>query len=106
MQRTKFYCKPCDKVVKAFSAPSCPHCGTAMAGMGTQWRPGRRGTRTRMWDRRQEKPVPVFWWDDRPWWLGGSRYTSPQRPRPRVGRKRQRAAREARMRHVPQARQR
>jgi hypothetical protein len=52
--RRKFYCPPCDEAAKAQGAAACPRCGTAMRDMGTRWRPGRRGTRTRLWDRRQE----------------------------------------------------
>jgi ribosomal protein S27AE len=92
-QRAKYYCVPCDKVVKARGSARCPHCGEAMTPMGTQWRPGRQvHPRVRTWDRRRDG------WR----WPWPSAYGWP-RPSDRVGRKRARARREAEGREpVPQ----
>jgi hypothetical protein len=89
-KRAKYYCSPCDKVVKAMFGALCPHCGGQMTPMGTQWRPGRRGTRTRMWDLRQG-PAVMWPLQSRPW---------PVTPT-RIGRKRRRWRRE-RQHPVPQ----
>jgi len=50
--RDKYYCTPCDYVAKAKNTPSCPLCGEAMTYMTDVWRPGRKGSKTRLWDAR------------------------------------------------------
>jgi len=50
--RDKYYCSPCDHVAKAKTTPSCPLCGEAMTFMTDVWRPGRKGRKTRLWDKR------------------------------------------------------
>lgn len=50
---SKAYCAPCDHVSQYTS--TCPRCHEPMQMMGTRWRPGRRGTRTRVWDKRVER---------------------------------------------------
>jgi hypothetical protein len=88
MRTVKFYCHPCDHVTQAPSvcygtdAQRC-RCGQPMRMMGDRWRPGRKGTRTRMWDDRQAKPVAPWMTPDR------------LRPATRTSRKRQRAMTEA-----------
>ena len=59
--RDKYYCVPCDYVAKAKHTPVCPTCRESMTWMGDKWRPGKKGTKTRLWDdrdplRRQEAP--------------------------------------------------
>ncbi len=50
--RDKYYCVPCDYVAKAKHTPACPTCREPMTWMGDKWRPGKRGTKTRLWDDR------------------------------------------------------
>jgi len=60
--RNKSYCRWCDLVARG--AGTCPQCGTPMLQMPRSWRPGRKGTRTRVWDvrvsrrRRQHGDAP------------------------------------------------
>jgi hypothetical protein len=80
--RGKSYCRRCDLVMRG--AGTCPHCGRAAAAMPKSWRPGRKGTRTRVWDVRVTRshygyavpdvvramgvkglpPRQRFWWGD------------------------------------------
>jgi hypothetical protein len=48
--RYKSYCLPCDLVLRG--AAWCPRCGQPAIQMGRDWRPGRKGSRTRIWDPR------------------------------------------------------
>lgn len=50
--RDKYYCVPCDYVAKARHTPACPTCREPMTYMTDEWRPGRKGSRTRLWDER------------------------------------------------------
>ena len=50
--RDKYYCVPCDYVAKAKHTPACPTCREPMTYMTDEWRPGRKGSRTRLWDER------------------------------------------------------
>lgn len=52
LRKTKLYCEPCDRVIKAIAVTACI-CGAPMQDMGHAWKPGRKGTRTRMFDRRK-----------------------------------------------------
>jgi hypothetical protein len=49
-KRYKSYCPPCDLVHRG--AMTCLRCGGDTVQMGTDWRPGRKGSRTRVWDTR------------------------------------------------------
>jgi hypothetical protein len=46
--RGKSYCRWCDLVMRG--AGTCSYCGRAAVLMPKSWRPGRKGTRTRVWD--------------------------------------------------------
>lgn len=89
--RGKFYCQPCDYVTKSKGGAYCPTCGVSMTPMGTQWRPGRAGTKTRLWDTRQSPEHSIFWWGNYSW----------PRPSRTAGRKRRRYETE-KQRPVPQ----
>lgn len=88
VRRDKFHCALCDVVVKAQHGAMCPSCGGYMTPMGPRWRPGRRGSRARMWDFRQSRETAVYWSAAEGWFV-----RRPVVPR-RVGRKRARAIRE------------
>lgn len=54
LAKTKLYCAPCDRVIKsALSSSATCVCGGPMQDMGPAWKPGRKGTRTRMFDVRK-----------------------------------------------------
>lgn len=63
MQRSKFWCQPCDLVFKSQGAASCPGCGQEMRNMGTKWRVGKKGHRED-WHYQPQ----VWWWT----WLSNS----------------------------------
>lgn len=46
--KQKFFCQPCDHVVKApwAGSPVCPTCRKPMLAMGDKWRPGKKGSRS------------------------------------------------------------
>src|SRR6266581_1746433 len=44
----KYYCKTCGWAAKT----ACPIQGHESVAMGTVWRPGRKGSKTRLWDDR------------------------------------------------------
>ena len=56
--RNKSYCRWCDLVARG--ASTCRQCGKPMIQMPRSWRPGRKGTRSRVWDvrvsRRRRQP--------------------------------------------------
>jgi hypothetical protein len=52
-QRYKSYCPACDLVLRG--AMTCSSCGGKTLQMGTAWRPGRKGARTRVWDVRAHR---------------------------------------------------
>jgi len=75
LQRGKHYCVTCGWAAKG----KCPQHPASSLYMGSQWRPGKKGKRTRLWDNRvhgsQTTPPPTVR-------LGGwpSRYRSGQGP--------------------------
>jgi hypothetical protein len=78
ISNTTLHCPACDLVVKAPAARPCV-CGALMQDMGKNWKPGRKGSRTRMFDQRK---APRSYWGHR---------QLPFEPVPRTGRKRARA---------------
>lgn len=63
ISRGKNYCPECDTVRKGPGAHGKPNCPGTFEYMGKSWRPGKKGTRTRMWnDRvaRRHKLVPPY----------------------------------------------
>jgi hypothetical protein len=58
VRRDKHFCLSCGWAAKG----PCPRQGHESVRMGTQWRPGRKGSRTRLWDDRvsgDSQPAPV-----------------------------------------------
>lgn len=47
----KSYCPACDTVGRG--NVTCQGCGEPMTQMPRSWRPGKKGSRTRLWDHRQ-----------------------------------------------------
>lgn len=89
----KYVCTNCDFVWKGRGG-TCPGgkaCREAgyVKSMGTKWRPGRKGSRTRMWDRRQAGPPRLISWRPGEW-----------EQRDKLGRKHLRALREEKERLV------
>lgn len=52
LRKDKFYCPEDDWAAKGRYQMTCPYCRQPMKFMGTVWRPGKKGSRTRVWDER------------------------------------------------------
>lgn len=86
---SKYYCREDDHVAQGKCTLTCPFCGQPMESMGTRWRPGRKGSRTRMWDRRQAgREWVVFSY------FGPAHLDYILKQRDKIGRKHRRALRE------------
>jgi hypothetical protein len=87
LSSSKYYCHVCDVVRKG---PSGAHfCDLPMQDMGKDWKPGRKGHRTRVFDKRKA-----------PRWYGGYQQL-PFEPARRAGQKRARAVAETAPAYVP-----
>lgn len=91
----KYYCREDNRVAQGACPRTCPYCRQPMTFMGDRWRPGRKNSRTRMWDPRQAGPPRVVsLWRDGKW--------DPHfEDRDKHGRKHKRADREKALTSVP-----